>query len=104
MRRDDFIEPGCGQLEITPNGVMYEWWLASRNGAGFHLWRMSDQSEADIREAAYHIRGSRDVVCLSWGWLHPAAYIRDGRLRLPASARNMRRVRGGWVRKESQLC
>lgn len=52
------------QLELTSNGILYDWWLASRDGASFHLYPIKQRnfSEEDIRYAKAEIRRDRDVV------------------------------------------
>ncbi len=48
--------------DVTPNGVVFDWWLASRNGAGFCLLREPHHTDDDIEKAKRHIETDRDVV------------------------------------------
>jgi hypothetical protein len=46
----------------TPNGVAYDWWLASSAGAGFALYREPHHTDEDIEAAKAYLRAERDVV------------------------------------------
>jgi hypothetical protein len=52
------------QGDVTRNGVVFDWYLASINGAGFHLLREPHHTDADIEEAKRQLRADRDVVVL----------------------------------------
>lgn len=48
--------------DITPNGIAFEWWLASSEGAGFCLLRESHHTREDIAIAKHYLKNDRDVV------------------------------------------
>jgi len=48
--------------DVTRNGVVFDWWLASSAGAGFRLIREAHHTDDDIKVAKAHLRGARDVV------------------------------------------
>jgi dihydroxyacetone kinase len=50
--------------DVTHNGVAFDWWLASINGAGFMLYREPHHTDQDIDDAKSYLRSSRDVVSL----------------------------------------
>lgn len=53
----------CAKIgDVTRNGVVFDWWLASSAGAGFELFREPRHSDADIEEAKRHLHADRDVV------------------------------------------
>jgi hypothetical protein len=56
----DLIDP----WETTSNGVKYDWWLASSQGAGFMLVKLPDTTKDQIDEAKREIRRNRDVVVM----------------------------------------
>lgn len=79
--------------QVTPNGVAFDWWLVSREGAGFCLFREERQTDEDIEEAKAYLRRDRDVVgeiavaiprfewmigCASERVSHPQAWPDDG--------------------------
>jgi len=57
---------GKAKLEgnITGNGVVYKWWLESRSGAGFKLFRERNHMDHHLQEAEDELRRTRDVVVL----------------------------------------
>lgn len=48
--------------DVTPNGVVFDWWLAGPGGAGFALIREPHHTDDDIEKAKSHLRRERDVV------------------------------------------
>lgn len=52
------------QGDVTPNGVVFDWWLASIDGAGFALLQEPRHTPADIELAKRQLRNDRDVVSL----------------------------------------
>lgn len=50
--------------DVTANGIAFDWWLASIDGAGFALLREPHHSDADIERAKRLLRDDRDVVTL----------------------------------------
>ena len=48
--------------DVTPNGVAFDWWLVSAEGAGFALLREAQHSDDDIERARRHLLADRDVV------------------------------------------
>lgn len=50
--------------DVTPNGVVFDWWLVSSAGAGFALIREPHHTDQDIEDAKNYLRGARDVVTL----------------------------------------
>lgn len=49
---------------VTANGVVFEWWLISADGAGFALYREPHHTDEDIALAKNLLRNDRDVVKL----------------------------------------
>lgn len=56
------VEKFRRQHDVTPNGVVFDWWLASCEGAGFCLIRESHHTDQDIETAKKYLRADRDVV------------------------------------------
>lgn len=50
--------------DVTPNGVVFDWWLVSSAGAGFALIREPHHTDGDIESAKSYLRRERDVVQL----------------------------------------
>ena len=50
--------------ETSPEGVVYDWWVESSQGAGFAIYREPHHSDADIALAKRHLQNARDVVSL----------------------------------------
>jgi hypothetical protein len=51
--------------DVTKNGVVFDWELASSAGARFRLIREPHHTDRDIEVAKQHLRQDRDVVSLS---------------------------------------
>ena len=60
-QRDRFAKFG----DVTKNGVVFDWELASIAGAAFTLIREPHRTDADMQLAEHHLRSNRDVVSLS---------------------------------------
>jgi hypothetical protein len=73
--------------DVTPNGVAFDWWLVSADGAGFCLIREPQHTDADIEEAQAYLHRQRDVV----------GKIRIATLQTP-NARFWTFYRHGWVK------
>jgi hypothetical protein len=56
------VEKFRKQHDVTRNGVAFDWWLASCEGAGFCLIREQHHTDADIELAKKQLHGDRDVV------------------------------------------
>lgn len=55
--------------EVTPNGIEYEFWIVSSQGAAFELRpRRGEHSREDLRIAKKYLRNMRDVVQLWVRW------------------------------------
>lgn len=50
--------------DVTPNGVAFDWWLVSSDGAGFALLQEPRHTPEDIGLAKRQLRDDRDVVTL----------------------------------------
>jgi hypothetical protein len=48
--------------DVTKNGVVFDWWLASCEGAGFRLIREPHHTDEDIELAKHYLKSDRDVV------------------------------------------
>ena len=59
-------------VDVTKNGVVFDWELVNINGAGFTLIREPHHTDDDIRIAEEHLRRDRDVVRLSVALLEPS--------------------------------
>jgi hypothetical protein len=63
------------QIELTSNGVTFDWWLASAAGAGFCLLPVRGyHTKDDVTEAKAYLRRTRDVVTLLVKWQKPQAH------------------------------
>jgi hypothetical protein len=59
--------------DVTKNGVVFDWELASSAGAAFTLIREPHHTDDDMRVAEEHLRRNRDVVSLSVALLESSA-------------------------------
>jgi hypothetical protein len=66
-------------LQLTDNGVPYDWNLAGPDGASFILHPIKNEhTKEDVKEAEQQLRDSQDVVSMRVIWIENAAWHDDG--------------------------
>jgi hypothetical protein len=58
----DEVEKFRHRHQVTPSGVVFDWWLANQDGAGFCLIRETHTTDEQIEQAKKYLRAERDVV------------------------------------------